>query len=736
MPASSKTLRDEFHDSSSTLPSREAEARRDRGDAPVNVETSRGAAKEPPPPSSERFALLGMRVFAVVMIVLGFLPIANWIPEGHEFAFFTRVTREWFNGTLIVAGCGAVLTILSRRLPIWRPAVITRITDASSRRPRAVGLVLFVVSLASYLVVARWVLAARPLLIDEIDTIFNARIFLQGKLWLDPPRFPEFVSALHVIDFGGKYLTHFPPGGALILAPGVALGIPWVIHPLLAASTSVLFWMLARRVEPRPGVALAATILFAFSPFVVFLSGSFMNHVPVMTSLLAAMYALARQTEDDDTHPVWAAIAGFMLGLPAALRPMDAVAFAVPAGLWMLVRTVRRPARVWELVAAGVSITIPVGAVLWYNARVTGAPLTFPMEMLWGKIHGLGFHDSPWGLPHTPARGLELINLYFLRLQSTLYELPIPSLVIPIATLLLMRRLERLDRYFLVTAVVVVVLYFTYWGDGNYLGPRYFLVLVPAFALWSARLPSVLRERFPGWELLHRGVVFAAISAGVIAAFVGVPFRALEYQTAFRPMRVDYDSLARAQGVRGAVVLVREAWGSQLIARMWALGIPRTDTESLYRAVDGCVLDRAVEQLERTGARNESALRQLQPLVRDSARLEKGVLTPDRTLRSLRGSIYDGTCATRVLEDRAGFTLATSTLANAPTSNLFVRDLHARDTVLVKEYHERPFYLLRPISAENDAPLILEPLKRDSVAAEWKSALPLTLPQAEPLSPN
>ncbi|MCC6928308.1 MAG: glycosyltransferase family 39 protein [Gemmatimonadaceae bacterium] len=670
-----------------------------------------------------------MRGAAVLMALFGFFPFANWIAGGHQFENYHQVAIEWLNGSLIVVGCATVLAILSRRTALWRPRLPDALVRAAHNHPRRTGTLLFIASLAVYLFVARWVLAGRPLLIDEIDAVFNAGIFLQRKLWLEPPRFPEFTSALHVIDFGGKYLTHFPPGGPLLLAPGVAAGIPWAVHPILAAISTVTFWGLTRRIAPSAGVALAATLLFAFSPFVAFLSGSFMNHVPVMTALIVAMYALARQTEDDRPHPGWAALAGFMLGVPAAIRPMDAIAFAVPAGVWMLWRAVRQPSRLPELIAAGIAMAVPLGAVLWYNTQVTGNALTFPMELLWGKNHGVGFHASPWGAAHTPVRGFELINLYFLRLQSALFELPVPSLVVPIVAMLAAPRLERFDRYFLATFATVVVLYFAYWGDGIYLGPRYFLVLVPALVLWSARLPVVLRARFPHRELLHRAVGFALIVAIAVAMFMSIPYRALEYRTGYLPMRIDYDSLAQARGVRNSIVVVREGWGSQLIARMWALGVPRTETESIYRAVDACVLDGALEQLERSGTRDTAALRQLQSLTGDSAQLEKGTLTPDRTLRSLPGRPYAQRCVTRVLEDRAGFTLATATLAQPKGSNIFVRDLHARDTVLLREHPGRPLYLLRPESSEAGAPLRLELLSPDSLANDWRSPLPLQLPR-------
>jgi len=674
--------------------------------------------------------LAAMRIAAMMMAVLGFVPFVNWIAGGHEYENYAAYASEWLNGSLIVLGCAVVLTILSRRVPLWRAGLWNGAIRAAHAHPTRTGLLLFAASFAVYLAIALWVLGGRPLLIDEIGHILQARIFAQGRLWMEPPRHPEFFSALHIIDFGGKYYTHFPPGGPLLMVPAVVLGVAWIVGPLFGATSAALFWGLVRRVESRPAIALGAAVLFAFAPFVAFLSGSHMNHVPLLTCLLASMYALARQTEDERAHPGWAALCGTALGLAATIRPLDAIAFACPAGLWMLWRTIRRPSRIGELAAAGVALALPIVAVLWYNARTTGAPLLFPYELLWGKSHGLGFDRSPWGEPHTPARGLELINLYFLRLQTNLFEIAAPSLVAPIVALAATRRVERFDRYLLGTAAMVCGLYFSYWGDGIFLGARFFLVLAPALVLWSARLPAVLRERLPRAESLHRGVGFAALSALVLGLVAAIPFRALVYRNGFLSMRVDLPAMAERQGVRDAIIFVRESWGSQMIARLWALGVPRSETESVYRSVDACTLDSAIEQLEQSPVRDSAAYRALQPLMKDSARLVKGTLSPDKTLRALPGTTYSATCTARVMEDRAGFTIASSVLAQPASSNVFARDLHARDTLLVKQYPGRPLYLLRPTSSELGAPLVLERLRPDSLAAAWKSPIPLRLSPA------
>jgi hypothetical protein len=503
-----------------------------------------------------------------------------------------------------------------------------------------------------------------------------------------------------------------------MLVVGVWAGAPWLVGPLCGAIAVVAFWSCLRSVERRPGVAVGGAMLFAASPFVVFMAGSHMNHMPALRWLLIAMAAMTRVMSSD--HPrIWLAfLNGFALGCAATIRPVDAVAFALPAGVWYLLNAVRDRARSRDAFVAGVGVLLPVAAMMWVNASTTGSPLVFGYQVLWGRSHDLGFHRAPWGIAHTPARGLELVNLYFLRLQTYLFESSLPSLAPFVGALCLTRRVGWFDRYLFASAMVVVALYFAYWHDGFIFGPRFVFSLAPMLALWTARLPGLVRDRV-GEGLPYRTMWYAYGVAAVLALAVSVPARARDYAQAFLPMRLDHPAAARDARVENAVIFVRESWGTQLMARLWALGVPRSEAELLYGKVDACVLEHRIGALERGGVRDTAAFVALMPALADSARVVKSPFSPDVTERYLPGSVYSPVCVQRVREDRAGFTILAPLLYADWGSNVYARDMHERNATLVRQHPGRPIYLMRPTTNDVGARLELVPLRRDSLMAVW-----------------
>jgi hypothetical protein len=99
--------------------------------------------------------------------------------------------------------------------------------------------------------------------------------------------------------------------------------------------------------------------------------------------------------------------------------------------------------------------------------------------------------------------------------------------------------------------------------------------------------------------------------------------------------------------------------------------------------------------------------------------VRKTAISPDPTERVRGDRPYSPGCNARVRENWNGFTVFSPLLLAGQDGNVFVRDLHGRDTLLLLQFPDRPVYLLRRESVRITSPFVFMRMKRDSV---WRSA--------------
>lgn len=636
------------------------------------------------------------RLLAVALMLGSLLPLAHWIPGGEVDPMFGARLGDWALGIALCAALGVLVWFLSRHRDV---PLVHRPLGLDARSERLGAAAISVAALLLYISIALGVFSGRPLLIDEIVQLLQAQDLAQFRLTHPIEGAKAFFSIMHEVDFGERAYGQYPIGGPAMLTLGVWLGAPWLMGPLVGAVSVWLFWLLLLALEPAAstGWRLLTTALFALAPFGAFMFGSHMNHASLLLWVLAAAVALHRAVQPEASAG-WGFAAGVALGAAATVRPLDAAAFALPAAAWLLWRARVGGRPLTALLLSGVGVALPITLMFWVNLETTGHPLTFGYDLLWGAGHGLGFHSTPWGPVHTAARGVELIGLYLSRLNTYLFELPFPSLLLPAAGLWLWRGpLRALDRYLLCSALLVTVGYWAYWHDGFYLGPRFVFAWLPLLVLWTARGVRELDARLASRPAGQRGVR-AALLAGVAYAMVTTAVvRVPTYRNGLVSMRIDPRAAESAQ-VRGALVLVQESWGAQLLVRLWAAGISRPDAEILYRSVDACVLEETLARLEDQSVREGAALAALRPLMADSARLVPSDLSPDFTQRRLPGLVYTARCLARLEGDRAGY------LLYAPwrllrDGNVYARWLPGREKEIAAAFPGRPVYRLHRAGA-------------------------------------
>jgi len=671
------------------------------------------------------------RVIALFLLLGSLLPVAGWLPGGESDPGYLPRLEDWLLGTAFCVVLGGLIWFVTRRrvpsvdaslppslpapLPAPLPAALHAHVDAErmvDADARDTGFVLAVSlgALALYAIIAQWIFAGRPLLIDEIVYVLQARDYASGAL-THPTRLPrEFFAIMHEVDFGARAYGQYPAGGPAMLVPGVWLGAEWLVGPVVGALAVCCFAGLLPALTPEWSrrARRGTLVLFALAPFGAFMFGSHMNHATTLLWLLVAMLGLSRATTDR-APPGWGLVVGLGLGIAATIRPLDAVAFALPAAVWLGWRARRGGRALASWVFSGIGVAIPAAMLLWANSQTTGHPFRFGYDVLWGAGHALGFHESAWGTMHTPMRGVELVSLYLTRLSSYLFETPFPALLLPAFGLWTARALRPLDRYLLVSAGLVIVGYWAYWHDGFYLGPRFLFALLPVLVLWSARGVLSWRTQVGAHSAVWRGTQGALGAAALYAVVTIFLVRAPTYENGMRSMRLSPEQEAASASVTNAVVLVQESWGAQLMVRLWAAGITRADAELLYRKVDACRLETALGAIESGGVRDAAARAQLRPLLADSALVLASDLSPDFTERMQPGLQYSPRCMARIAEDRGGYLLYAPWRLGRD-SNVYARWLPGREADVLAMYPGRPVYRVRRASPAVDAPLVWDRL--------------------------
>ncbi|MFB0564999.1 MAG: hypothetical protein ACETWK_04905, partial [Candidatus Aminicenantaceae bacterium] len=84
-----------------------------------------------------------------------------------------------------------------------------------------------------------------PHINDEISYLFQANIFKSGKLYAPSSCEKEFFNFTHIIN-NGKWYSQYTPGYPFLLMLALFINAPWLLNPLLAALSIILFYFLGK----------------------------------------------------------------------------------------------------------------------------------------------------------------------------------------------------------------------------------------------------------------------------------------------------------------------------------------------------------------------------------------------------------------------------------------------------------------------------------------------------------
>jgi len=559
--------------------------------------------------------------------------------------------------------------------------------------------------------------------IDEISSVIHARYLAAGQLagvlpgsaagWLIP----------NMLTVDAGWVSQFPPSHLVLLAGGVALGVPMLLGPLLFAALAGLFTLCLARLLPEHQVAIRVSgLLVALSPFLSLLGAGGWSHASAGAFLWLTVYAALRARDGGWS---WSVLAGAAIGVAVCSRPWISVLLGTLAtlGVW-LPHTLADERRTsgdtasshgrwpWLMARAGGTVLggAPFALALgWYNRALFGAPTTLGYIAAFGERHGLGFHQDPWGNEYTPLDALGLTSGDVIVFGTQLLETPVPLGAVIGLWLLATRRVPAGTGFLVAWAVLPVAANSVYWFHSSRMmyeaAPAWLalavLALAPVFSADVGAVPQRSRRR----RLEPASVgMWSAIVAMVMAAFLGIPQRVGSYVW-------DSDTLTRLTvptppNAEPALIFVHASWNERLSARLQGPGGMRQDSViSLLRRNTNCSLH------EYTVAREQGVASEVTPLpavdLRQLAGTPADIVRPPvpegTTLRTRQGERFSAACQRELNADRFGAVALAPLLWQGDLPGiergepLFVRDLGPeRNDVLVRHYSDRRAWVFVP----------------------------------------
>lgn len=284
---------------------------------------------------------------------------------------------------------------------------------------------------------------------------------------------------------------------------------------------------------------------------------------------------------------------------------------------------------------------------------------------------------------------------------------PIPVLAILVIALLVARRVTRWDALLLGFFAAQVAAYAAYWGEGEFLGPRFLYTALPAVIVLLARAPGFLKDRF-GAVGQRAGIAVVAMSCAVAWAVPTSAFSAWGLIRQVRGVRellkVDVAAAVRGADLHHALVFAREPFGDRLERRLWGLGIMRSDAAQLIASRDACSLLSAVHAAEQdTSARRAERAAKLVAAAAPFAAGPSNVRATDPRIHITSAEAVTGSCRAELEADvQLGGAPFGPTLPLEPIDKMgrvdgdviYVADLLDHNSVLRRRFSDRRWYRL------------------------------------------
>jgi hypothetical protein len=320
------------------------------------------------------------------------------------------------------------------------------------------------------------------------------------------------------------------PGHALMLVPGIWLGLPGLMPILLAGATAAMLVLLARRLGGS-ALALLTFALWTTQAGQQRWRASYMSESTTALCWLVGWWCLLEWRADGRTR--WLLGLAAVSGLGAVTRPLTMLLFILPVGIIVLVDTLR--SRRWVPLLGALALgTLCLAIVPLQNRATLGSWRQSPLALYTTQYMpfdrlGFGLDRTPPSLALTPDLDRAMVNLRTRHAEHTPSHLPAilwqrlevvvgsaflgwRIVLVPLAVAGLLV-LPAAGWFALGTGVLLLLGYLGYAHEASW--TAYYVEAMPALAFVVAVGAIDVTRR-----LTRRAIVPAAVAAGIAAVIL------------------------------------------------------------------------------------------------------------------------------------------------------------------------------------------------------------------------
>jgi 4-amino-4-deoxy-L-arabinose transferase-like glycosyltransferase len=474
-------------------------------------------------------------------------------------AFFFYCQKQPFHTAILVKPYMTLALVVIGIALAFSPLsiIITRIwTAIINIPPRIFMLLIFFISLALYLFVAKEIFHGIPRIDDGVGALFEARILAQSKVTLPLPPSAEFFYTFGVLGAEsnlGHWCGMYPPGWPVLLMLGVIIGAPWIIAPILGALLSITIITLGTEIfDTRTGKI--AGLLSIFSPFMLVLSGLHLSHVP--TGLFCALCLLSLLKMLRTNKWQYGIMAGLTIGMALLCRPLTAAVMGAVFGGLLLFQPKKILRNIPGIIAAAVALSICVGIYLLFQYTITGDPFTAGHTIGMNVLGKYGFVQLSPTRIHTIAIGMSHTILRIQALNNKVLGWLFPSMIIAIIPFLFGRRKIRYLLLLLPTLALLCV-YCGFWYFEGYFPARYIFSAVPLLFILCARclilIGRATRSASHHLQCSYKAFIYINI---IFMLAISIPDHFERYNSHFGDVEENLTKTISFYGVTNAIVFM------------------------------------------------------------------------------------------------------------------------------------------------------------------------------------